>query len=106
MGNGLEHPLVVLRGAQVDEHGRVYRCVVKCCGLFLLVIRTAHGALLSSANTRRYNQVEAELARLHLLLMNLAQGAAIATPGSLLTRLTRADVYLLQLATLITASVS
>ena len=68
------------------------------------MIRAAHRALLRPTDALRDDEVEAELARLDLFLMKVAQGAVTAAT-LLLTRFARAHIYLLKLA-LITVAVS
>ena len=68
------------------------------------MIGTAQRALFRPTDARRDDEVEAELARLHLLLVQVAEGA-IAAATLLLVGLPRAgDVYLLKLAALIVAT--
>ena len=105
VGDWLEHALIVLRRAGVHKHRRINRRVVQCRWLLAsMIIRAAHRALLGPSDAGRNDEIEAELARLHLLLVQVAEGA-IAAATLLLVGLPRAgDVYLLKLAALIVAT--
>jgi len=71
-----------------------------------LLLSSAHWALLCTSDTRRDNQVEAELTGLDLLLMNVAK-CPITTSALLLTSFSRApDVNLLKLVLVAIVAVS
>ena len=73
---------------------------MKSRSLLRRVVGPAHGALLRTANARRYDEVEAEFARLDLLLMEVTVARAL-----LLAPFALVNIYLLQ-SSLITATVS
>ena len=72
VGDWLEHALIVLWRTEVDEHRSIDRRIVQGRWLLARVISAAHRALLRPSDARRNDQVEAELARLHLFLMQVA----------------------------------
>lgn len=71
VGNRLQHTVIVLWCAKVNEHWCIDRVVLHGLGAALvrLMVRTAHRALFGTSDAGRNDQVQTELTRLNLLPM-------------------------------------
>ena len=62
----MKNTLVILWRSQIDQHRGVDRVIMKRAALFR-VMSSADWTLFGTADRRRHDQVEAQLARLHSL---------------------------------------